>query len=312
MITFDKLKIVTNIEDITDIDTTVFVTQTKDGEILYYKYKQETPYCLLIQADYNKQELVLEFTGKILMDDYPQLINRNNIVQCLETINGMGICRIDTEAILAHGEICKCDVTKDIPSTQMQEIIAQLKQSLTNYDKWTCAKYQGNGLVIYNTVKTDRYKKRLSIYDKQKELNKACNREFLNTISNKQQLLDYFRDKIRFELNIDTKAQIRLLLGVMDNRLHSVLSSNANPILTVIDEAIRQNENTAYHSDLKEYMMALLIRECHNDLEEVEAKIRAMTPKTVSIRKKMQPFRDLYTKMQNEVATSIDVRSLIA
>ena len=312
MITFDKLKIVTNIEDITDIDTTVFVTQTKDGEILYYKYRQETPYCLLIQADYNKQELVLEFTGKILMDDYPQLINRNNIVQCLETINGMGICRIDTEAILAHGEICKCDVTKDIPSTQMQEIIAQLKQSLTNYDKWTCAKYQGNGLVIYNTVKTDRYKKRLSIYDKQKELNKACNREFLNTISNKQQLLDYFRDKIRFELNIDTKAQIRLLLGVMDNRLHSVLSSNANPILTVFDEAIRQNENTAYHSDLKEYMMALLIRECHNDLEEVEAKIRAMTPKTVSIRKKMQPFRDLYTKMQNEVATSIDVRSLIA
>lgn len=312
MITFDKLKIVTNIEDITDIDTTVFVTQTKDGEILYYKYRQETPYCLLIQADYNKQELVLEFTGKILMDDYPQLINRNNIVQCLETINGMGICRIDTEAILAHGEICKCDVTKDIPSTQMQEIILQMKQSLTNYDKWTCAKYQGNGLVIYNTVKTDRYKKRLSIYDKQKELNKACNREFLNTISNKQQLLDYFRDKIRFELNIDTKAQIRLLLGVMDNRLHSVLSSNANPILTVFDEAIRQNENTAYHSDLKEYMMALLIRECHNDLEEVEAKIRAMTPKTVSIRKKMQPFRDLYTKMQNEVATSIDVRSLIA
>ena len=312
MITFDKLKIVTNIEDITDIDTTVFVTQTKDGEILYYKYKQETPYCLLIQADYNKQELVLEFTGKILMDDYPQLINRNNIVQCLETINGMGICRIDTEAILAHGEICKCDVTKDISSTQMQEIISQMKQSLTNYDKWTCAKYQGNGLVIYNTVKTDKYKKRLSIYDKQKELNKACNREFLNTISNRQEIIAYFQDKIRFELNIDTKAQIRLLLGVMDNRLHSVLSSNANPILTVFDEAIRQNGTTTYHSCLKEYMMALLIRECHNDLEEVEAKIRAMTPKTVSIKNKMQPFRNLYAKMQKEVATSVDVRSLIA
>lgn len=312
MITFDKLKIVTNIEDITDIDTTVFVTQTKDGEILYYKYKQEAPYCLLIQADYNKQELVLEFTGKILMDDYPQLINRNNIVQCLETINGMGICRIDTEAILAHGEICKCDVTKDIPSSQMPEIISQLKQNLTNYDKWTCAKYQGNGLVIYNTVKTDKYKKRLSIYDKEKELNKACNREFLNTISNRQEIIAYFQDKIRFELNIDTKAQIRLLLGVMDNRLHSVLSSNANPILTVFDEAIRQNGTTTYHSCLKEYMMALLIRECHNDLEEVEAKIRAMTPKTVSIKNKMQPFRNLYAKMQKEVATSVDVRSLIA
>lgn len=312
MLTFDKLKIVTNYEDISDIDLSVFITQTKDGEVLYYKYKQETPFCLLIQADYNKQELVLEFTGKILMDDYPQLINRNNIVQCLETINRMGTCRIDTEAVLAHGEICKCDVTKDILSSQMPEIISQLKQNLTNYDKWTCAKYQGNGLVIYNTVKTEKYKKRLSIYDKEKELRKACNREFLNLVKDQQSMIDYFKGKIRFELNIDTKAQIRLLLGVMDNRLHSVLSSNANPILTVFDEAVRQNEVTAYHSDLKEYMMALLIRECHNDLEEVEAKVRAMSPKTTSIRRKMQPFRDLYTKMQKNVTTSVDVRSLLA
>lgn len=312
MITFDKLKIVTNIKDITDIDTTVFVTQTKDGEILYYKYRQESPFCLMIQADFNKQELVIEFTGKILKEDYPQLINRNNIGKCLETINGIGICRIDTEAILAHGEVCKCDVTKDISSTQMQKIITQMKQNLSNYDKWTCAKYQGNGLVISNTVKTDRYKKRLSIYDKQKELNKACNREFLKTITNKKELLDYFQDKIRFELNIDTKAQIRLLLGVKDNLLQTVLSSNANPILTVFDEAIRQNEVTVYHSNLKEYMMTLLIKDCHNDLEEVEAKVRALIPKTVSIKQKMQPFRDLYTKMQNEVAPPIDVRSLIA
>lgn len=58
--------------------------------------------------------------------------------------------------------------------------------------------------------------------------------------------------------------------------------------------------------------MALLIRECHNDLEEVEAKVRAMSPKTTSIRRKMQPFRDLYTKMQKNVTTSVDVRSLLA
>ena len=88
--------------------------------------------------------------------------------------------------------------------------------------------------------------------------------------------------------------------------------SNANPILTVFDEAIRQNEVTVYHSNLKEYMMALLIKDCHKDLEEVEAKVRAMIPKTVSVKKKMQPFRDLYTKMQDEVAPLIDVRSLIA
>lgn len=57
--------------------------------------------------------------------------------------------------------------------------------------------------------------------------------------------------------------------------------------------------------------MALMIRECNNDLEEVEAKVRALTPKTTSIRKRMQPFRDLYAKMQKEVYTSVDVRSLL-
>ena len=105
MITFDKLKIVTNIKDITDIDTTEFVTQTKDGEILYYKYKQDTPFCLMIQVDFSNQELVIEFTGKILKEDYPQLINRNNIVKCFETINGIGICKIDHDAKIGRAHV---------------------------------------------------------------------------------------------------------------------------------------------------------------------------------------------------------------
>lgn len=54
MITFDKLKIITNIEDIAEIDTSAFVTQTKDGEILYYKYSQQSPFSLLIMADKKK------------------------------------------------------------------------------------------------------------------------------------------------------------------------------------------------------------------------------------------------------------------
>ena len=46
-------------------------------------------------------------------------------------------------------------------------------------------------------------------------------------------------------------------------------------------------------------MLELLIKDCDYDLEKVEAKIRSLTPKTTSIKREMQPFRELYGRIQN-------------
>lgn len=312
MITFDKLKIVTDIDDIAEINTSAFVMHTKDGEILYYKYNQTSPYELLIIADYHKRELVVEFTGKILLDDYPQLINRNSIRECFDNINRLGIFRLDTDAIMEHGIVNKCDVTRDVHSGQMMDIIKQMKRNIVNYAKWNCDKYEENGIVIYKTVKTPRCKERLCIYDKSNEMGKACNREFMNSIADKEYMLGHFLDKIRFELNINTSRQIRELLEIPDNKLLTVLSTEANPILKVYDEAIKERNTTMHCSSLKERMMAALIRECNNDLERVEIEIRNTIPKSTSVRRKMEPFRELYAKMQQGECNPIDVRSLIA
>lgn len=150
-----------------------------------------------------------------------------------------------------------------------------------------------------NKAKTPKYKKRLSIYDKTKELDKATNKEFLRMLRDEQGLLDQLKDNTRFELNIVTKEQIRKLLNIQDNKLRSVLHSGANPILTVFDEAINLNGTTINHTNKKDYMMELVIKDCDYDLEKVEAKIRSLTPKTTSIKREMQPFRELYGRMQN-------------
>lgn len=312
MITFDKLKIITNIEDIAEIDTSAFVTQTKDGEILYYKYSQKSPFSLLIMADKKKGILSIEFTGKILLEDYPQLINRHNIRKCFDAINHLNICHIDSDAIIEHGIVNKCDVTRDVSSEKMREIIQQTKQNIINYDKWNCDKYEGNGVVIYKTVKTARYKERLCIYDKGREMGKARNREFLCSISEGEKVADYFKGKIRFELNIDTSAKVIQLLEIPNNRLVSVLSAKANPILKVYDEAIKERNTTMHFTALKERMMAALIRECNNDLEQVEIEIRNTIPKSTSVRRNMDKFRELYAKMQQGKFNPVDVRSLIA
>ena len=64
MITFDKIKLITKIDYVTNININKFMIISKEGNILYYKYKQDKPYNLLVMINYEHNELVLEFTGK--------------------------------------------------------------------------------------------------------------------------------------------------------------------------------------------------------------------------------------------------------
>lgn len=68
MIYFDKLKIVTNIRYISNINKDLFIENKKGNEILYYKYIQKFPYNLHILVNYSLNELVIEFTSKILKE----------------------------------------------------------------------------------------------------------------------------------------------------------------------------------------------------------------------------------------------------
>ncbi|WP_196245060.1 hypothetical protein, partial [Bacteroides fragilis] len=112
---------------------------------------------------------VLEFTGKILLDNYKDLISINTINQCINEINKLGICTLNVDGIAFYSHVAKCDVTIDIKVSSFNAIVSQIRQSLSNYRQWICRSY-ANGVVIENTVKTARYKKRLVVYAKGEEL----------------------------------------------------------------------------------------------------------------------------------------------
>ena len=309
MIQFDRLKLICSLDVVENINEHEFQTIVKDGDITSYKYHQDTPFYLLIRKDFLQNECVIEFTGKILLDRYPELINLNNIRYCIEQINTLGICIIDTDRLLQTANVAKCDVTRDISSTEIKSIISHAKQNLTNYDKWEVEKYP-NGICIRNKVTTDRYKKRICIYDKGKELKQQPNTHFLQPLHQSQTLLDFYKDKVRFELNIGTMIQVRKLLEVADNSLNNVLSSSANPILTIIDEAIRHNTNSRQHTTFKDYVNGLILTDCHNDLAELEAKVRALSPKGTVIKRKMKPYRDYFLR-HNEIP-ALNIHNLLA
>ena len=310
MIKFDRMKLICPLDVVENISERDFQTIVRDGQLTSYKYHQETPFYLLIRKDFLHNESVIEFTGKILSDRYPELINRDNIRYCIEQINRFGICEIGTERLLQTAKVAKCDVTKDVSSTEIKEIISQTKQDLSNYDKWEVEKYP-NGICLRNKVTTDRYKKRVCIYDKGKELKQQTNSSFLLSLHQSQTLLDYFQNKVRFELNIGTMVQVKRLLKIDDNSLIEVLNSTANPILSVIDEALKKQTDSRQRTDFKDYVNSLILADNHNDLAELEAKIRALTPKGTVIKRKMQPYRDYFNR-QTTTSHQIDIRRLVS
>ena len=116
---------------------------------------------------------------------------------------------------------------------------------------------------------------------------------------------------MRFELNINTKEQIRQLLNIPNNNLQAVLESQANPILTVIDEAIKFQPQQSRTKSLRDYERESLLERCDFNLVKVEAIIRSLIKKIYSITKAMQPYRDLIKSINANDNPPLDLRKLV-
>lgn len=54
-------------------------TVMQNGKVISMKFKQERPCLIIIEVHFSDNEVTMEFTGKILKDDYPLLINKYTI-----------------------------------------------------------------------------------------------------------------------------------------------------------------------------------------------------------------------------------------
>lgn len=287
------MKLVTSIRHISRIDQGAFTRTYQKDTLANWKYEQKQPFLLSILANQKHEELVVEFSGKVLLDAYPDLINKTNIRKCFEHINNLGVCVLDAEAIMGESKVIKCDITKDIAYPDVQGVISDIKLNMKNYKKWVAKEYRG-GLAIEKVVSTPRYKKRLTVYDKHKELGKGNNADFLKSLKDRDALLEYFQDKTRFELNVNTKALICNLLNIPDTDLKKVLDADTNPIVEILDEAVNNVAPKMGKLSLRDYERCLLIEKCKYDMARVEAIVRDKISSTTSITRAMQPYKELY------------------
>ena len=306
MITFDKLKLVADITAVIEFDDSQFEKTEKNGSCTY-KYYQEVPYLLAIKIDCPEKEVVIEFTGKILGSDYPKLISLSTIRQCFQAINSTGIVTLDVE-VMMDADVVKCDVTKDIHSDDVPKLTNYVRQHISNYQKYICRKLRNNNLGVEENVVTRKMKKRMTIYDKGKEMQKVENQRFVEAYG----LEGAFDGICRFELNLNSKEQIRNALGSSNTKLLSVLSSDANPITDFLDEVIGSTPEPTSMTDKKSYVTMLVLKDCDYDLEKVEAKMRQFyTSRGTNINVIMQPYRQMMEQMNSAAETNYwnDVRS---
>lgn len=170
MILYDKLKIVVPISDCMDnIDLDKFSAISKNGIISEYKYQQVSPYLFYIEKDVIDNEVIIEFTGKILGSHYAELINQTNIRHCLENINALELCTLDIDTVINEGRVVKADVTIDTEYPDISSLTRELQSCIKNNERYTAVNKRGNFIVEKN-VKTKNRKLRLTIYDKEQEM----------------------------------------------------------------------------------------------------------------------------------------------
>jgi len=305
MITFDRIKILTNKKYVEQLDSNVSTIVIQNNVQKEIRYSQRRPYQLYINNSEVEDKCVIEFSAKVLLDRYPELINKNNIHSCFDNINNLGLCKLHVQEIVNDSEFLSCDATRDIGGITMPDKLA-IKSCIRNLNKFRVQKYGNSGHTLTKEVKTKSRQIRLSFYDKYKELNKACNRDFLDELDHKYGLLAYFNGKFRVEANIKTISQIRQLFHVDSNRLMDVLNSPANPLLTWFDEALELPDNCTpfltetksllSYNKLSELKNALLLQACDYDIEKLDLVLNnCLSPNTNKGR-----YRNKFVNLINE------------
>ena len=242
MITFDKLKLRITPDLIIGYDNSQFFnrTFTTEGFIKYLYKNRDINLDISVQPKLNLA--TIEFTSKVLKERYPALISSETIEECLEKINRLEICELVSRRILLDATVSKCDVTKDIETNTLQ-LLKDIAVAYPGKANWSVQSYLGKrGFVLNKGVSSRESRRRLSCYDKEYEMMKK-NKSFLDSLDNRDEVIEYFKGKLRFELNLYKPKAIKEVLKIPDASLQSVLTSTANPIRDVWWQGVKQPQH---------------------------------------------------------------------
>ncbi|EYA37113.1 phage/plasmid replication domain-containing protein [Bacteroides fragilis] len=305
LITFDRIKIKSNYKYLLDTKVKfneMFHSRSGEKTGLFYSSKDDIniPYNLYIAVSYVKQTLTLEFSSKILKENYPDLISRDTIKKCLTNINQLNICNIDVDSILSNGVVTSVDITYDADLILNDNLLDALNSQVNNYRRFKWTHYNNEGITFTKDVKSKDCTETITLYNKEKEICPSHNKNFLNSLSQPQQIMDYFKGKTRFEITLDTPKKIMNYLNLTDTKIFSVLNSDTNPILILFDKIFNNsvtNISNATFDNYEEWSMKIILDSYNGDLKRLEQDVRNKFSSRSGATKRMKKFEAVHHAM---------------
>ena len=281
----------------------------ENGRYFNSKYSPDIPYNVYIATNNQHQTLEIEFSSKILKERYPELISRDTIRQCLENLNSLGICTIDVEGVLHHGWVIRADITKDVELMLTDEVLNALNQNVGNYRRFKWDHYSHKGITFTKDVMYG--KEQLKVYNKYKELLKQSYK-FVDTLTNGNQIMDYFYGKTRFEITLKSEDQIKERLGV-GTGIYEFFSALDTPIRDQFDRIFDVTAKVLDTSQCKghdDWAMAYVLDAFNGDLKQIEQTLRVdavfSSRNGLSERmKKYQSLKLLVNRKENEIIKQV-------
>ena len=285
----------------------------EQGRYFNSKHYSSIPYNLYIATNNYHQSLEIEFSSKVLKERYPELINRDTIRQCLSNINNLDICTLDVDGIINHGWVIGADITEDVDLMLTDSVLNALNQNVGNYRRFQWTHYDGKGITF--TKNTIYDKEEIKVYNKYKEL-LSHSRKFIDSLENRNDIMDYFYGKTRFEITLKGEKQIRERLGV---------GTGIKDFFNAIDSAVREQFDRVFNASIpildttqcngyEEWAMAHLLDSYNGDLRQIEQSLRqeSVYNSRNGLSERMKKFQSVKARTkrkENEIVRS--VRSLL-
>lgn len=282
---FDTVRFVTKTKYISNANDELFKNDIdiKTGESISMEYisqmhKDITPFELNIRASYRSNRMTIEFSSKLLLNDYPLLISDQTFKQCLSNIEMLGICQLDIDSIINDCYFNKLHITKDINLLLTSEILNRLNQCTGDYRRYKWYRYT-DAILFTRNVKAEDCRESISIYNKEVEIDLSRNKPFLNKTDNATSILDYFQGKTRFEVKLENKRKIQKELSIENTDYQSVMNASKNIILTQFDKIFTSNipqSDTMQINNIVDYGLWCIIRYHNFNLKSIEQEIKDM------------------------------------
>jgi hypothetical protein len=224
-------------------------------------------------------------------------------------LNSLGVCIIDVDGILQHGWVIRADVTKDVLLLLTDDVLNALNQNVGNYRRFKWEHYVGKGITFTKDVVYG--KEEIKVYNKYKELLKHS-RKFVDTLNNRNEIMDYFYGKTRFEITIKGEDEIRERLGV-GSGIKEFFNALDTPVRNQFDRVFDVSAKVLDTSQCRghdDWAMAYVLDAFKGDLKQIEQTLRAdavfSSRNGLSERmKKYQSLKLLVNRKENEIVKQV-------